>query len=63
MEVSLEVSLCLPTWVLDRVDGDAVVGFAGTQSRHHVLDPPQLTFHLTPLLLQFDTLLIDFTPV
>lgn len=44
-----------PTWVLDRVNGDLVVGFAGTQSRHHVLDPPQLALHLSFLLLQFDT--------
>lgn len=48
-----------PTWVLDRVNGDLVVGFAGTQSRHHVLDPPQLALHLSFLLLQFDTCTYD----
>lgn len=46
--------LRFPTWVLDRVDGDLVVCFAGTQSRHHILDPPQLALHLTFLLLQLD---------
>lgn len=41
-----------PTWVLDGVYGDSVVGFAGTQSPHHVLNPPQLALHLSFLLLR-----------
>lgn len=39
------------TWVLDRVNGDLVVGFAGTQSGHHIFNPPQLALHLSFLLL------------
>ena len=39
------------TWVLHRVDGHFVVGFAGAQASHHVLDPPQLLPQLSFLLL------------
>lgn len=52
------VLLEVPTWVLDRVDGDLVVSFTGTQSGHHVLDPPHLALQLCLLLLH-ETKTID----
>lgn len=60
----LSTSVCVPvhggdgrqgpalTWILNRVNGHFVVGFAGAQACKHVLDPPKLLPQLRFLLLQ-----------